>query len=574
MINEKNLIRLIAIGPLLFIPSVIIIFTLLLAKINNDHLNTHKEKLQIDIKHAQSLAIKSKVNNLALHIAYRKSIIKKDLKIRVKKRVQNAYRVANSIYEEYQDTKTDKEIQHIIITALKAFSWNNDESFIWIINYNGILKLQPRYLNHLKNKSILKIKDLAGKFVIKEEIDICKTNGEGFLWDTFTKANSKQGSQYKQIAFVKAFNHYNWYFGSAEYLDTAKNRVDKQLLKATNEIRKFGKNYVFVFTDKGKILAHISSKYIGKNIADIDKILAKHVLDTLKTKQSIEITYDWFNEDTNIDDKKHAYLTKVPNSDWIIGSGYYESFTIKEALKQSKNLENRYGSKLKIIIISGIILIILSLIISYYLSRHIKMIFFKYKESITINSLEVQKLNETLEERVKERTKELNKAKVKLEFLATTDSLTNIDNRYSIMKVLKLEMERANRHKTPLCISMFDIDFFKKVNDTFGHDVGDEILVSLIQVVKKSLRDIDVIGRYGGEEFLVIMPVTNLDDAKDVSSRIRKAVELYKFDKVGKVTISIGLVQMQKNENFDTMFKRLDELLYSSKENGRNKVSF
>lgn len=158
--------------------------------------------------------------------------------------------------------------------------------------------------------------------------------------------------------------------------------------------------------------------------------------------------------------------------------------------------------------------------------------------------------------------------------LALTDTLTNMHNKHSIMELFSKEIHRVHRHGTALCVLMYDIDFFKKVNDTFGHDIGDEILSELSRVAKEDLRSEDSIGRYGGEEFIILLPDTALEKATAFAQRLRKKVEEHSFKGVDVVTISIGLIEVQKNESVDEAFKRVDTLLYESKENGRNCVSY
>ena len=186
---------------------------------------------------------------------------------------------------------------------------------------------------------------------------------------------------------------------------------------------------------------------------------------------------------------------------------------------------------------------------------------------------DLKELNATLEQKVELRTKELKKIKDDFEYLATTDSLTNMHNRYSLMKILTHEINRANRYKQPLSVIMYDIDNFKKVNDTFGHDIGDDILISLSHLVKKSLRDTDILGRYGGEEFFILLPNTELNDAEIYANRLREEIENFSFYIVKNITISLGLVLIEENEDIDDIFKRVDELLYKSKNSGRNRVS-
>ena len=154
------------------------------------------------------------------------------------------------------------------------------------------------------------------------------------------------------------------------------------------------------------------------------------------------------------------------------------------------------------------------------------------------------------------------------------DPLTGLKNRRYMDEYLVSQCELNNRHRLPGTLAIVDIDFFKKVNDTYGHDIGDIVLISLSNLVKKNLRDIDIIGRYGGEEFLIILPNTILNDAQLFAERLRKEVDEYSFETVDSITISMGIVELQLNEDEDELFKRVDKLLYMSKNGGRNRISF
>ncbi|MDF1884562.1 GGDEF domain-containing protein, partial [Sulfurimonas sp. SAG-AH-194-C21] len=186
---------------------------------------------------------------------------------------------------------------------------------------------------------------------------------------------------------------------------------------------------------------------------------------------------------------------------------------------------------------------------------------------------ELMKVNDSLEEKVYARTKELEDTNKRLNYLAKTDSLTQVHNRYSILEILSHELQRAQRSKSKMSLLMFDIDFFKKINDTYGHDTGDNILRELSTVTLKSLRNIDFLGRYGGEEFLILMPDTSSQDALAIANRVKTNITKHLFSENIEVTISLGLVQLQENESIDELLKRADELMYSSKDNGRDRIT-
>ena len=159
------------------------------------------------------MLVKSKVDNMREHIVYRKSIVKKELTLRIKQRVLDAHKIAKSIYETYKDEKSDKYIKELIVNILRPLTWNDGDSFIWILDYDGVFHLAPEYLRHKEGTSIIDFKDMSGNYVVKDEINICKTKGEGFLWNTFTKPNADIDEQYKQVSFVKAFGFYDLYLG-------------------------------------------------------------------------------------------------------------------------------------------------------------------------------------------------------------------------------------------------------------------------------------------------------------------------------------------------------------------------
>ncbi len=160
----------------------------------------------------------------------------------------------------------------------------------------------------------------------------------------------------------------------------------------------------------------------------------------------------------------------------------------------------------------------------------------------------------------------------KLTEMSLTDHLTGLKNRRAVEDILSMEMEIARRYERPLCFALIDVDHFKKVNDTYGHDVGDEVLKKLARILKEDLRSPDVLGRWGGEEFALILPETDIKGAEVLCERLREAVEKTTFDKVNKITISIGLTQFKKEDTMNSLVKRADEALYEAKAKGRNRV--
>ncbi len=159
--------------------------------------------------------------------------------------------------------------------------------------------------------------------------------------------------------------------------------------------------------------------------------------------------------------------------------------------------------------------------------------------------------------------------------LAQTDELTGLTNRRSILKRLKEEHERAARNHDPICVMIADVDFFKKINDSLGHPAGDYVLKSVTARMKAELRSYDIIGRIGGEEFVVVTPNTSLDDAVILADRLRKTIGSVPFIYQGTellVTLSIGVAEMGASSGVEDAIKRADAALYRAKQCGRNRV--
>jgi len=163
-------------------------------------------------------------------------------------------------------------------------------------------------------------------------------------------------------------------------------------------------------------------------------------------------------------------------------------------------------------------------------------------------------------------------AEEEIHLLATTDSLTGIANRREFTAMLEREVERVKRYDTPLSLAMFDLDNFKRVNDTFGHDVGDSVLLAVTGLVKKSIRGADVVARWGGEEFMVLMPESDMQAAEKASEKLRLAIAGHPFDTVGKVTASFGVAAFEPQDDLNSLLKRADDALYRAKDKGRNRV--
>lgn len=575
--NEKRLIRFIIIAPLVFIPAIAIILSYFSITHNQEIIENTSKNLKERLMREHQNNIVSKVKMAVELIKYERSTIEMRLKEKVKLRVDKAYDIASNIYLQNKDEHPIPAIQSMIVDAIRPLVWNNGESFIFILDKEGTFILAPKYLTHLEGKNISNFQDVTGRYVIREEIQMVKNHREGFLWDTFTRPGKDLNKQYKQLAFVKNFEHFNWYMGSAEYLDTTTKEIESSIIAILRNINKDKSNYFFILNTKGEVILHTynpelegTNLLLSKKQNQIDTI--QTFINNANTKKDSFISYSWENPITHILEKKCSYVEKIPNTDWLIGSGFYVNDLDKIVATKQSQLETLNHDQLQLTITFSLLFILLSTLISWYISRKLQQHFNSLKMHLALKSDELSKLNISLEEKISERTQELNDAYKKMEQIATIDTLTGINNRYSFLNAFESEMKKYLSTHTNFTLLMIDIDHFKQINDNHGHDVGDQTLITMTQIVQECLRSNDLFGRMGGEEFMILLPHTPLTSAEEIAKRIQKSINEYNFDIIQHVTVSIGVVEYREAESDIEMFKRADIALYEAKHSGRNKV--
>lgn len=185
---------------------------------------------------------------------------------------------------------------------------------------------------------------------------------------------------------------------------------------------------------------------------------------------------------------------------------------------------------------------------------------------------ELEVLNNTLEVLVEKRTKELVEKNSQLERLSVTDQLTGLYNRMKLDHFLENEFRRNQRYGSMFSIVLLDVDLFKTVNDSYGHLVGDQVLVDVARLLKQGTRELDLLGRWGGEEFLIVCPDTSFNGAMASAEKLRELIAKHQFETVGTKTASIGVASFKENDTIPALMARADKALYRSKANGRNRV--
>ena len=364
-------------------------------------------------------------------------------------------------------------------------------------------------------------------------------------------------------------------FENQVFLTENKEKAYKSFLNLIKNINNKASDYYFIFNTKGDVIVHSFLSHLeGQNLYIVDNENYNNVVKIITQNSSADrfVTYKWLNPSTNLIEDKISFVRQLPNSDLVIGSGFYLE-DINKIVENQRDIElKEHDKNINVTLSLAIFFTILSFIISYIISKMLLNAFNILNKSLKEKSIELQKLNSELEIKVENRTNKLKTAYKKMKDLASIDDLTKIYNRYYFFNIFNQQLEKLKSDKITFSLIMFDLDHFKNVNDTYGHDVGDYVLNETCRVVEKDLRENDTFARIGGEEFLILLPNTNIEDAFYIAQRIRQNIEQHKFKDIPKLTISLGVAEANEPILSTELLKKVDLALYKAKKEGRNRV--
>ncbi len=339
----------------------------------------------------------------------------------------------------------------------------------------------------------------------------------------------------------------------------------KTMLKSND--KDFKSLHSFVVRPDGTIIIHNDKRFLGQNIYKI-----------IPQKREIFKRTSGFFEYSYKGRKKIAFFSYAPKIRWIIVTVCDKRDIFMPILYQ--------------ILIASLIITTLSFLVGIYLTYSFSSHFLDpilqlnkrvgnivNEEEITEHYVypnneigDIAKNVEHLTEReLYKKNLELKSKNKELEILSTTDRLTGLLNRRKMERELNKELKRAKRYNQAFSLILIDIDFFKKVNDTLGHQAGDALLIELSRLMKETLRSTDLIARWGGEEFLILCPSSNLEEAVKLAERLRLSVENCKFSIEKSITISVGVAEYS-GQSLDDLINQADKKLYIAKNQGRNRV--
>jgi diguanylate cyclase (GGDEF)-like protein len=418
-------------------------------------------------------------------------------------------------------------------------------------NLDLILQLQPEIKRIIMLGDTtglgLRMVDRAGKIKSRWQDDPAKNKVRLDIWDQFTleelnqnAANVDSDTSFLMLAIHKDIvgNYFSYW-------------RDLPILTRHSKAPVYGM-WGTLIIGNGGIGGLINDPYEhGRNAANIAvRILEGVPLNQIEIQEKAKYSPSF---DYNVLKRFNIDLDRLPEDSAVIN--------------RPTSLYEQYRGLINSIVAFVIFLLAVILILAFNIKRR------------TTAQETLRQFNRKLESLVQQRTKDLDErnqelkaASERLQALAYTDVLTGLSNRRAGCSDLSGYIQRYKQAHRPLAVAILDVDFFKRINDTFGHAVGDEVLCAIAQTLKDTIRPSDRVYRWGGEEFLVVFPNTPSDFSTAVCQRLGKSITQINVRDVGTITASIGVANFVKGDTFESILLRADEALYAAKNKGRNQV--
>ncbi len=521
-------------------------------KIEEEFINHQKEILSF-------------VVNLQIdRIDFQRRQIKKQIQLHLTEHVDEAKMFAQSLLDGH---KLKENTYQVISQALSSLRFTRGEGYFFSVGLDERIRFYPPN-ESFTGQHISACFNQEQQEVVTQMISLVQKEKSGFLEYSWPLPGL-QNKNHKKISYISYFEPLNGFIGTGAYFDAfgelTKNNIAENLKQFAS---KNPKNYFFVYElhniEGGDGFATMlvnpnRPDLIGCKLSDNykdahGKMFRKEFLKGLRENGESFVTYWYKKPGTEKPKQKLSYFKLYPEWNWVVAKGVYLDDLENVITNKKMALKASVKSKSITFSIFFILAVIFVVLIAHYFTRGINSIFVEYKQMQEKHKNELELIN------------------IQLHKQATTDSLTQLYNRCHFNEQLKQSMARANRYNQSLALFIFDIDHFKDVNDTFGHLSGDTVLKELSKLILFNIRGSDILARWGGEEFVLLMHEVDKKIAEMLATRLCNAIASFNFSINRQVTCSFGVTMYQPEESDIHFINRADGALYRAKEEGRNRV--
>jgi len=540
LFDEKNLIKWVALLPILSVIVTTIIFVS--TGINSRKINLEQETFHRQIKFLKNHKeeVSNKVGHMVSFLQNSKELQKEQAKQDVKHMVELALAIIKTIYDSNEHL-SDNEILDKIKSSLRDIRFWDGTGYFFIYTLNGDCVLLPTK-SSLEGTNFLKLQDANKKFTIKDAIDIIKKNAEGYDEWYWYKPNEKVMK--RKIGFIKSFLPLNIYIGTARYEEDILNNIKNKMVKSLEEREK----EFFIYDKYGNSILN-NHKSIDANEVSLAVIGGKVIPEGFFINHTVSTYFNIFKEL----DAGTFFIRYLPEFEWVVGAGIYTDQVKKDLILEKEKLEAGYIKIIKNRIFIAFIIMLVILAITVFFASNLKKVLKNYQKDL-----------------LKQREKLLHSLK--------HDYLTSLPNRLLLTDRLEQSIKHFSRDNKKIAIIFIDIDKFKSINDSLGHDVGDILLKKIAKRLKKSIRSSDTVARFGGDEFVVLLDgFRKIHDIMRVINKIDRSLikPIVTNEVKHNVTLSMGIsVFPNDGEDIQSILKNADIAMYKAKNEGGDRYRF
>jgi len=532
--------------------TITVIMAILYIKNLNTLVNSNINLFSTTLMENEQKELKNKIDLASniLHMYYQQTepqYIENVVKQTLISQQQQLFSQLNHFYEKYKNRYSKKQLEEELKSLVKYARYGSN-GYFWINDMNFTMVMHPIKPEY-NGKNFSNAPDVPFVKLAIQSLKNGMKNKEFIKYKFYNPATKKY--EFK-VSLVKIFKPFHWIIGTGQYLSDITPVIKKRALADIEALRYGNSGYFWINDMNYTMIMHpIKQEYDGKIFINTKKVpFVQLGVDALYSskKESVVIRYVFYNPATKKYEKKLSIVKLFKPWNWVIGTGVYLD-RIDNSIENIKILKDNEEKKfIQRTIILAIFIILITIMIAYYL----------------ISKFIVKPV------------KNLNDEKEHFQEISQIDFLTNILNRRAFCNEASKSYSYAKRNNISFSIMMIDIDHFKKINDIYGHEAGDEVLKKLSLLVQDTIRQEDIFGRLGGEEFGIALLHTQNFSIKRVAEKIRVAVEqsfiMYKKQKI-TLTVSIGAYTIKsETEELKNALNKADIALYKAKSNGRNRI--
>ncbi len=532
-----------------------------------DMLKKDLVELEQDFIVQQKEQLKSDINLLLGRIDLSRSRMDQLLQERLEEHVEEARNIAVNLYQQMPGDMSREAVANIVREAIRPILFNDKQGYVFILALDGEAILYPTDPS-IEGSNFLTNNVGGGPDVIENLTRIAREKGRGFYHYNWTMPGDSSGALHNKISYVTLFEPLGWVIGTGEYIENLDALARASVVQDfSGSMNSDATDYYFAYElhdIKGgddfatMVINGNRPDLVDQKISDdyLDakgKPFRKEFMKGIREEGDSFVVYWYKKPDGSGIGRKLSYFKLYPEWNWIVARGIYFDRLDNVIATKKDELSKKVKNDILLLCVIFLVAVIVALFVAYKFSKGLQNIFDKYKQTQQESLERLETLNQTLEKQ------------------SQTDALTQIFNRRFFNQQLPSATSGANRYKSPLSMILFDIDHFKMINDSHGHLVGDTVLKELAGLIQDNIRQNDFHARWGGEEFVVLIPGVNKEKAWQFAEKLRLLIEEFQFSVQQNITCSFGISSFIPHEDDNSFLQRVDDALYQAKQGGRNK---